>query len=250
MQNQKVYLAKSSLASGLDFEYVKSSLLRIPGIEVVEYGEGVNPSECAALIYVHDNVQAVQEDHALPINRNVYTAVEEFVSQTENGEAINGVFIYLGKSYSSPRDVEETTPFMIPASNFVVAEEPTWEEHGILVLEAPEGICLLESVSYAMGVSDTEAWEKYSRHHQPKEKYSLPPMPSIDERRSRGTSRILPSEPSTKNKAKPLRQVESSPRIEIKLTPKRKSFIATTPSSSFTMSADDIIKSRQPRRRT
>ena len=260
MKNQKVYLAKSTLASGLDFEYVKSSLLRIPNIEIIEYGDGYLPSECTCVVYVHDNITAVQEDHALSISKNVYNAIEEFVSQSEDGSAINGIFIYLGKSYASKRDVETTTPFMIPAFNYGQLEENTWDEYGILSIEAPEGICLLESVSYAMDLTNLVAWELNPRHDQPEEKYSLPAIPSLAERKSKGSKRNSTSIEVSAPQKSYTHQIPHPKKVK---TSSLEKFVELTNHSedieeeeeedtTFTfngISADEIIASRKPKRR-
>lgn len=262
MQNQKVYLAKSNLASGLDFEYVKSSLLRIPNIEIIEYGEGYEPSDCTCVVYVHDDTTLVQEEHILNINKNIFTSVEEFITSNDD-DAINGIFIYLGKSYSSPRDVEPTTPFMVPAAGYLANEgKCEWDDFGILTIEAPEGICLLESVSYAMGNRNITAWEQNTRHDQPEDKYAMPPIPSLAERKSKGTKRISTSkkdvtETPVRKSAKVVSPIKHTSKIDNKVSVltnhdndyEEEEEEYTGPTVINGISADDIIASRKPKRR-
>jgi uncharacterized protein YuzB (UPF0349 family) len=263
MQNQKVYLAKSNLASGLDFEYVKSSLLRIPNIEIIEYGDGYEPSDCTCVVYVHDNTTLVQEEHILTINKNIFSSVEEFITTNGDEEAINGIFIYLGKSYSSPRDVESTTPFMVPAAGYLATEDTSsWDEHGILTIEATEGICLLESVSYAMDNRNITSWEQNPRHDQPEDKYAMPPIPSLAERKSKGTKRISTSNKDvTKTSVRKSANIVSPVRHISKIDDKVKELTNhdyeeenekeeyAGPTVINGISADDIIASRKPKRR-
>jgi hypothetical protein len=190
MRNHKVYLAKSHLASGLDFEYVKSNLLRIPYIEIIEYGQGFEPCDCSCLIYIHDNVTEVQEDEIITINKSVSDSMLDFISQSENGEAIAGIFIYLGKSHVSSRDCEPTTPYMVPANAMVTNQDGIWEKHGSVIITAPEGLSLLDHVSHAIGEDKPRGWEQYSRYETVDPSYAMPPIPDLELRISRGTRRI------------------------------------------------------------
>jgi hypothetical protein len=191
MRNQKVYLAKSNLASGLDFEYVKSNLLRIPYVEIIEYGQGYEPSECACMIYVHSNVTEIQEDETILVNKSVSDAMIEFMSQSDDGSAIAGIFLYLGKSHVSERDMEPTTPYMVPANGIIVINEAPWDAHANVLITAPEGLSLLDHVSHALGEARYKDWEAYRRYADIADSYALPPIPSIELRQSRGTRRVV-----------------------------------------------------------
>jgi hypothetical protein len=87
----KVYLAKSNLASGLDFEYVKSNLLRIPDIEIIEYGDGIEPFECACFVYIPNS--AVPFDNVIPVNKNSFLAMDSFIKGFE-GEKVFLIYIH------------------------------------------------------------------------------------------------------------------------------------------------------------
>jgi uncharacterized protein YuzB (UPF0349 family) len=263
MKNQKVYLAKSNLASGLDFEYVKSSLLRVPGIEIIEYGQGVEPNDCTCLVYIHDNVNAIQDDASVSINKNVYQSIENFVSQTEDGSAIAGIFIYLGKSHASPRDVEDTTPFMVPAGSLgdnVMDDVISWDNQGRLFIDAEEGMSLLESVSIAMELSSIDQWEKITRHNHPAPMYAMPPIPDISSRLSKGSRRHsanslqvgknpiartelnhLPKQTHFKKMIKPVLIVHREEEEEEEDAPEEE--------YHNTIIADSLITGRKPRRR-
>lgn len=181
MKNQRVYLAKSDLARGLDFEYVKSNLLRIPGIEIMEFGGGINPSECSCTVYVHDNTKDVVDELELAINKNVFN----------DSIDSNELFIYSGNSESNSNDFEETTPTCVRAKGIDIHNEDEWDNYGTLELgDEFTTYALLVEVSSAMGLSNVLSFQKNSRHYKPESKYAMPPIPSMEQRRSNGTTRL------------------------------------------------------------
>jgi len=176
MSNKKVYLAKSTLASGLDVEYVKSNLLRIPDIEVVEYASGIKPSECACMVIIppstfnHDN-----GDTDFTVGRGIESAYTDFVNN--HPFLGDGVFIYKGKKDS--KDVESTCPLYVTAAWM---EETESENEFILNIDCyfdPSN--LLTDVSEHIGADDYKAWKKIPRHYQPEPIYSMPSVEKIKE---------------------------------------------------------------------
>lgn len=192
MQNKKVYLAKSNLASGLDYEYVKSSLLRIPDIEIIEYGDGIEPSECTCFIYIPHSSFTISEDESshLFINKNVFNDVINYTDQEDNINPMDTVFIYLGKTVNvSLDDVEDTSPFILRVVDFDLISLESWDECGILEYDSDEADSLLKFVNHCVGNSH-DSWIRNTRHYIPEIQYAMPPIPSLDKRRSKGTTRI------------------------------------------------------------
>lgn len=180
MYNKKVYLAKSNLASGLDFEYVKSNLLRIPDIEIIEYGDGFEPSECACLVYIPEPLEKLTE--VIEINKSVSIAINSYLSTNDS----NGVFIYIGSSTSGfISDVETTSPYVCPFDCLTVANEESWDKHSLLGLNdsIDENLCHIVSLVIEAG----NRWTQNPRHYKQKKGYCMPPIPTVEERRSRGT---------------------------------------------------------------
>lgn len=195
MQNKKVYLAKSNLASGLDYEYVKSSLLRIPDIEIIEYGDGIEPSECACFVYVpHSFFFSLtnEKESYLHINKNVFNDVLNYMNKVEdieNIDAIDTLYIYLGKSTNIDlSDVEKTSPFILRVVDYDLVDLESWDKYGILKYDSNESDSLLKFVNHCVDNSH-DSWLKNTRHYIPEKQYSMPPIPSLDKRRSKGTTR-------------------------------------------------------------
>lgn len=189
MQNHRVYLAKSDLARGLDFEYVKSNLLRIQGIEIMEFGGGIDPSECACTVYVHDDCNQALREHELSINKNVFNDLRN------SGD----VFVYSGKERSIDSDIEEDTPSFIHTEEIDIYDKESWDDYGTLVLSDKQNYSkLLEEVSMAMGLNNVTSFTKNSRHYKPESKYAMPPIPNMDKRRSKGTTRLDNNQESIK----------------------------------------------------
>lgn len=195
MSNKKVYLAKSVLASGLDVEYVKSNLLRIPDIEVVEYASGIKPSECACMVIIPPSTFDKENgDVCFTVGRGIASAYRDFVDNHPFFTG-DGVFIYVGKKIS--KDVESTCPLYVKTDWL---EETESENEFILNIDYyfdPSN--LLIDVSEHIGADDYKAWKKIPRHYQPEPIYSMPSVEKIKECMTKKT---------TSNISRPLRPEE------------------------------------------
>ena len=111
--NTKVYLAKHVLASGLDVDYVKSSLNRIEGIHIVENGMGFAPSECRAFVIVPEADFDISSTDVACLSKNVAKDLKDFLKNNDEGDSASDyVYVYSGKLRSDyPNDVESFTPF-------------------------------------------------------------------------------------------------------------------------------------------
>jgi len=175
MSNKKVYLAKSTLASGLDVEYVKSNLLRIPDIEVVEYASGVKPSECSCMVIVPPKDFNWDEESQFNVGRGINMAYEDFVNDHPN-HSDDAIFVYTGTKKS--KDVESTTPLCI---NTDYVEEEDKDDFIVVLEEWNDPKSLLTKVSEYMENSDYKAWKQIPRHYQPEPIYSMPSVEKIKE---------------------------------------------------------------------
>ncbi len=179
--NRRVYLAKSNLASGLDFEYVKSNLLRIPGIEIIEYGDGINPSECACMVYIPEP-QVTGKENIL-ISKNVSNTIQEYLDAENDGDLIF-IFQVAGEAESFA-DVEPTTPIVCGFRSISLENAQSWDAFASMDLIIEENYELCSAISSIIGAKDY--WLKYPRHYVPKKEYCLPPIPTVEQRRSKGT---------------------------------------------------------------
>lgn len=230
MQNKKVYLAKSNLASGLDYEYVKSSLLRIPDIEIIEYGDGIEPSECTCFIYVPHSSFSLSEndDSYLHINKNVFNDVLSYTDKKDFDNPMDTVFIYLGKSSNvDSYDVENTSPYILRVIDYDLVDLKSWDKFGIIEYDEEETDSLLKFVNHCVGNSH-DSWLNNTRHYVPEKKYSMPPIPSLDKRRSKGTTR--PTNSSSEEFESPKRFKEPDQIYEF-------------------FKSEDLISGKKPRRR-
>lgn len=179
MYISKVYLAKSNLANGLDVEYVKSNLSRIPNLQVLEYGSGT-PEEADCLVIVNDSKEK-DFSKEIYINKNISKALESYLSE----KSIENVFVYTGTKKSDSGDIEKTTPICLTINSFVTEieeeeKEDNWQNHAVITL-LNISINLLDSVS---SCANSSGWRKYTRHYVQEPKYAMPPIPSADARQS------------------------------------------------------------------
>lgn len=183
IMNNKVYLAKSNLATGLDVEYVKSNLLRIPDIQVIEYTTGIKPSDCSCMVIVNgdsDNFVYNEEDPIF-INKTICNALNDFL---ETGELIY-VYIYSGKGEATnSNDVESTIPTAYYLENYDEMQN-SFDEYGVIGVDYCQcDFNLLEYVDDDINEFGLGEWMKVPRHKQPEAKYAIPPIPSPEMRKS------------------------------------------------------------------
>lgn len=180
MENKKVYLAKSNGASGSDVEYVRTSLLRIPGIEIVEYSSGINASECVGIVIVPESDFDLESSEGdLKVTKNVGSAVNDFLFE---GNDLDQIFVFTERSESTDRDVEELTPLTSETLDFDLDYGLETQFSGLVFDHESEGN-LLEAVSELIGNKDITGYRRFTRHHQPAPEYSLPPLKSFEERK-------------------------------------------------------------------
>jgi len=184
MSNKKVYLAKSSLASGTDVEYVKSHLGRIPGIFIIECGMGTAPRECESLVIVPDATFDPENDGLISANKGLYKIVDNFLEENGSSE----VYIYTIREASDHGDIEETTPMCVTLDDLEVEDEDSFNHYGTLYLGDLEDQCsLLEIVSTDIRAAYND-FKLIPRHHQPAPEYAIPPIPSVEERKLKQVS--------------------------------------------------------------
>lgn len=182
MSNKRVYLAKSNLASGLDVEYVKSNLLRIPGIEVVEYSSGIKPSECECMVVIPDAGINPSEDEKIVIGKGVATAMESFLSG--DSFMLDLVYFYCGKTETTKGDKESDKPFYYPAMDFDIVNTDNWSAYAEVEIDVYSEDCLLDAVAESIDSFPTSGWMKVKRHHEPEDAYKMPPIPDVESRRA------------------------------------------------------------------
>jgi len=176
MSNKKVYVAKSSLATGLDVEYVKSNLSRIDGIEIIECGMGICPSECVAFVVIPGPNELV--GYICDINKTISKALESFLEGDYGYES--DVYIYCGKGDGDPGDGETTTPIAYIVEEFENGINEDFNTYSN-VETSTEEFSMLFWIAEAIGSDDS--WRRTPRHYRPAPEYALPPPPSLEDRR-------------------------------------------------------------------
>ena len=187
MSNTKVYLAKSSLASGLDVEYVKSNLMRIPNIDIVEFGLGIEPNECACVVIVPSSKENVEFLDAITLSKNVALDAENFLDQDFEDVPENFLIIYGGKLDTDHTDVENDTPLALLGGLYYTHKEDEFDDYAKLEIEDGSENLLLDVVMDAIGEyhRQFQPWKSVPRYFQPSAKYAMPPIPSVMDRRLR-----------------------------------------------------------------
>ncbi len=187
MSNKKVYLAKNVLASGLDVEYVKSHLLRIPGITIIESGMGVDPSECEAFVIVPDAGFKNNPSSQMPMSKNVAQALEEFVMNYDGHQCVEEcILIYSHpKLTDEPGDVEISFPKAFYVSDefeIDVLDKDNYDAFASLEIVEGDTMELLHIISEFLDVDNT-AWVTVPRHFSPPPVFAVPAVPSLEERK-------------------------------------------------------------------
>jgi len=187
MKQSKVYLAKELLASGLDVEYVKSNLSRIPNLEIVEFGSPIKPQDCDVIIYIPNPGLDIFNDYEVVLSKAPGKAISKFVEKG-SWDAIDSCIVYTStKASSRTGDVERDTPMGIVPNNFYTFDDPdSPDEFAQFDLDGEDAqeCDILNYVSRQLGISDSD-WMKAPRHHKPAEIYSMPPIPPEEDRASR-----------------------------------------------------------------
>lgn len=181
MSNKRVYLAKSNLASGFDVEYVKSNLLRIPDIEVIDYGTGIRPSECSCLVVVSNSTFDPKTTRTIKVGKEISKAIQDFSAGNSN---LSNVFVYCGTERSTREDVEPIQPIGVGTDEIIVNEAADWKEYADLSIDHYTKDPLLVLVSKSIGTYPSTAWKKHPRHYKPAPGYEMPPIPSYEDRRA------------------------------------------------------------------
>lgn len=183
MSNKKVYLAKHVLASGFDVEYVKSSLLRIPGIDIVESGMGIEPKECSSFIIVAADGAMGDDgsDESVYISKNVAKDLKNYYKSIKDSGT---VYIFAG--LSSPMDdadveANDIVCYIPYDEDINVEDKDNFNNYAYLSIEEADEF--LFNISVDINASDYYAWKSNPRHPQPKAEYALPPLPTFEERR-------------------------------------------------------------------
>lgn len=182
MSNKKVYVAKSHLATGLDVQYVKSSLARIKGIDVVEAGLGIKASECELVVLIPGPV-----DSEITISKAIYVELDDFEDNSAVDDPDGNVLIYSGTGKASDNDTETSTPMCIPNYGFYKHDEDdaTFENYGIIETDVDEEYGLLTAICDYFGFGYD--YKIVPRNYEPDPKYAISPIPSVDQRRMKKT---------------------------------------------------------------
>ncbi len=181
MSNKKVYLAKHILASGFDVEYVKSSLLRIPGIDIVEAGMGIDPKECVSFVIVPADGVVNNEVDLVYLSKNVTKDLKNYYKEGNDSDT---VYIFAGVEDSGDsHDVETDCVIYLSPMDKDINIEDKDDFNNYAYLDLMEGDNFLDNISLDMGNGIYSAWRTNPRHPQPKPEYAIPPVPTLEERR-------------------------------------------------------------------
>ena len=193
MSNKKVYLAKSNLASGFDVEYVKSNLLRIPDIEVIDYGTGIRPSECSCLVVVSNSIFDAKTTNTLKVGKEIAKAIQDFSAGNSN---LSNVFVYCGSEKAPRDDIEPLQALGVASDQIEINETADWKEYADLYIDNYSKEALLVTVSKSIGNYPSTGWRKYPRHYRPAPGYEMPAIPSYNDRRAVKLKKGPSSDPS------------------------------------------------------
>jgi hypothetical protein len=175
MYNKKVYLAKSNFASGLDVEYVKSSLLRIPGIQIVEFVSGLSPSECACIVIVPKKLERTLKVEE-KLEKKLIEILHDYIVQNEGEVSDEQILLFNKTDYSDC--IEHSKPTALMCEDI--------DSKKVFLYEKP--VCLLSVVSNLIG-ENPSAWKYNTRHYKPSNGFEMPSIVPKDVRRNKSISR-------------------------------------------------------------
>lgn len=170
----KVFLAKSHLARGLDVEFVKSSLMKIANLAIIESGSRVKPSNCEIFMYIPGENDFLDEE-TVSVNKMVSLKLEDFI-KTANG--VNKKHVFVLKAINTDKEwvlcdqVEISSILDNLESNCIVLNAQYYDD----------GIDIIGEICNIFPHLNFNAIRKVPLRHTPSERYSLPPIPSIDKR--------------------------------------------------------------------
>lgn len=166
--NKKVYLAKTPLASGLDVDFVKSSLLRIPNIEIIENGSTIKAKDCVSLVIVKG------DDFQFDFDNTEESTVPDSISKTvlsflkEND--CQNIYVYDRKEEETDRDdVEEESALAY------YVDDARDDEELVLTISSYNDINLLQTIS--IDIDELEYAYQAIPLRYSSEKY---PVPEVD----------------------------------------------------------------------
>jgi hypothetical protein len=167
----KVFLAKSHLARGLDVEFIKSSLMKIANLAIIESGSRVKPSECEIFIYVPAENDFIDEQ-TLSVNKIISLKIENFVSSDVHKKHF---FILRGinteKEWVLCDRVRIDSLLSAINENYIPLEE--YDDVGVDIIGE---LCnIFPHLNFS-------AIRKVSLRYTPSDNYALPPIPSIEKR--------------------------------------------------------------------
>lgn len=185
MSNKKVYLAKNTLASGFDVEYVRSHLSRIPGIVIVESGSSIGPGDCAAFVIVPDEHLNLDElDGKVTLSKNVHDDLEEFIGHFI-GDPEEFIFIVSEhRDTDESGDVEESFPmalYLDSSFELDTKKKGHYDKFASLTTVDDDQLELLLTVTEIID-APYRGWVEVKRHYSPKPEYAMPSIPSLEER--------------------------------------------------------------------
>lgn len=192
MINKKVYLAKNTLASGFDVEYVKSHLSRIPGIIIIEANSNFSPSDCSAFIIIPDDNATSSFTDKISLSKNVHHSLWEFIENYEEDQDVNEcIYIFKGSEESeAPGDVEKAYPMAFFADEELrttILEGNNYNAYSTISIGEEGDIPLLGIIAEIIG-EDSTSWVEIPRHFTPPPIYAVPPVPSLEERKLKNYS--------------------------------------------------------------
>lgn len=169
MSNKRVYLAKTPLASGSDVEYVKSNLLRIPEIELIEYGSRVSPEECSSFVLVPGDDFDIDNGCFVLGDNNVAHAIESFLSEND----LSCIYLYSGQQDTNRHsDVENTTPMYVSIVDYDIIDEDCDNYLQLDFYEDEEEV--LSAVSSDIECYNSKQWRAVARRYVPESIYAAP----------------------------------------------------------------------------
>lgn len=166
----KVFLAKSHLAGGLDVEFVKSSLMKVANLAIVESGSRIKPSECEVFIYIPGE-EDFKDEINVTVNKIVGLKLQNFVSKDTHKKHL---YIVLGIDVHKERVLCDRVKIDDLSDKFdSIALEECFDDMGVDIIAE---ICNIFPYLNFTSI------RKAPLRHTPSDNYALPPIPSVDKR--------------------------------------------------------------------
>lgn len=157
---------------------------------------GIKPEDCAAFVIVPDKDAKHESGSEISLSKNVFQDLESFIENFNGDEQFPEDCVYIFRDFeghSDFNDVERTTPrafYCTEDSEMDLLDKNNYDSYGCIFVEVVDeeeedserdDVPLLYCINGHIE-NPASSWVKIPRHHQPEPQFSVPPVPTLEQR--------------------------------------------------------------------